>query len=338
MHSRSRLLVIVVPSLFALACAGESGGPIEDEIDDDRHAVATTFEGDEVTAVLDEAGVSPVLASEGTFVRLGVMWDHGDPLALEVRTSVDGSAWSAWQAPGVVHQEAGAHVGYLDVAAGGEAAFYQYRVVGGAAPSFVVLEPIDEVLVQPSDYSSAEEDVSLQTAAISTPIGAVRIHSRSEWGARAPRCSGGTHQPTRVTIHHTVTPNADSMSVPQRLRQIQAFHQDVRGWCDIGYNYLVSRDGRVWRGRGARTIGAHVSNANTGNVGISFLGTFTSSIPTAKSQCSAAKLIRRLHEDYPISLNRTDIKGHRQYGGTSCPGAKLYERIGRIITKSKYGC
>jgi hypothetical protein len=145
--------------------------------------------------------------------------------------------------------------------------------------------------------------------------------------------------PNRATIHHTVTPTNDSLTVPQRLRQIQAFHMSSNGWCDIGYNYLVSRDGRVWRGRGATRVGAHVANANTGNVGISFIGTYTSTAPTETQMCNTARLLRRLHMDHSaLALTRTDVKGHRQQGATSCPGDALYARIEKILRKARNGC
>jgi hypothetical protein len=129
------------------------------------------------------------------------------------------------------------------------------------------------------------------------------------------------------------------LSPQARLRQIQSFHMFTRGWCDIGYQYLISRDGRVWRGRGGSRLGAHVANNNTGNVGISFMGTHTSTRPTATQECQAAKLLSYLHRTWPaVALNRTDVKGHRQYGGTSCPGAALYNRIGAIVTKARNGC
>jgi len=167
----------------------------------------------------------------------------------------------------------------------------------------------------------------------------MRVYSRADWGARKPRCSSGTQTPVRATIHHTVTPTNDSMTPQARLRQIQAFHMFTQGWCDIGYNYLVSRDGRIWRGRGATTVGAHVDNFNTGNVGISFIGTYTATAPTETQMCQVAKLLRRLHEDFSgISLNRTDVKGHRQLGSTSCPGNALYNRIDKILRKARGGC
>src|SRR5262245_9594630 len=201
--------------------------------------------------------------------------------------------------PRVVSSEEGARAGHVDAAG---ASYYQYRVIAGrAAPTFVALEPIarmPEPMTGPVEAAPAADETEAQAAdvaagvgalvqGLTTPIGALTIHSREEWGGRAPRCSSAT-QPTRAAIHHTVTPNNDSLSPQARLRQIQSYHMDTQGWCDIGYNYLVSRDGRVWRGRGATTLGAHASGANTGNVGISFLGTYTSASIGSAQMCGGA--------------------------------------------------
>jgi len=75
-------------------------------------------------------------------------------------------------------------------------------------------------------------------------VGGANVNGRSVCGARAARCSS-SHRPNRVTIHHTVTPTHDRLSPQARLRQIHSYHQDVRGWCDIGYHFLVSRDGQA---------------------------------------------------------------------------------------------
>jgi len=46
-------------------------------------------------------------------------------------------------------------------------------------------------------------------------------------------------------VHHTATPLPDSVSVVTRLRGIQNYHIDTRGWCDIGYHYLVTEGDTV---------------------------------------------------------------------------------------------
>ena len=156
------------------------------------------------------------------------------------------------------------------------------------------------------------------------------IKSRNSWGAKTTRCTT-RHKPTKATIHHSVTPNNDSLSFQARLRQIQNFHQSVRGWCDIGYHYLISKDGSVWQGRNADLQGAHVGGNNHGNLGISFLGTFSNVKPSGAQLNSAAKLLRNIKSAYAIKINSSTIKGHRDYGGTACPGSSLYGKIAALI-------
>jgi hypothetical protein len=336
------MLAFVVP-----ACsAGEDGV-------DDHGNEWRTLEGDELVAYL---AASPTEQVQSGFRRVGFLWDATEDGALEVRTSIDGATWSAWATPTLVTSEEMARGGHVDAIVVGPdgsteddpvAHWYQLRQAAGrAAPTFVVIEPLVDIpeMIDPTesvpDTADADDgDYGQFSFVLSTPIGGLRVQSRADWNARAPRCSGGSHTPNRATIHHTVTPTNDSMSPAARLRQIQSFHMFTRGWCDIGYNHLVSRDGRVWRGRGVGTIGAHVANNNTGNQGISFMGTYTSTAPTQDQMCAAAKLLRWVHERYPaVSLSRTDVKGHRQYGGTSCPGDALYSRIDNILRKARSGC
>ena len=42
-----------------------------------------------------------------------------------------------------------------------------------------------------------------------------------------------------------------------RVRGTQNYHMDSLGWSDIGYNYLIGDDGRIYEGRGPWRQGAH---------------------------------------------------------------------------------
>src|SRR5690606_16377150 len=138
----------------------------------------------------------------------------------------------------------------------------------------------------------------------------------------------------RLTIHHTVTPNNDSLTMAARVRQIQAYHIDVRNYCDVGYHFLVGQDGLVYQGRPENKIGAHALGANTNNVGISFIGDFTSTEPSQAQLNAAATILRALSDEYGIALSRTKVKGHREVGqtSTSCPGQRLFNRLSELIS------
>jgi hypothetical protein len=322
----------------------------------EHEPVLVTLEGPAITETLDVDRASDALEAEKPFERLAVLFDAPDPTALEISTSADGNVWSDFAVPIVVFAEEGAHVANLDLPVA--AKFYRYRIRDmSIAPTYVAFSPIDVIPIaeegEVPDIIDAEEAELLGQAkalpeefegfgstssGISTRIGNVTVHGRDAWNARAPRCVSSM-TPTRVTIHHTVTPTNDSLSPQARLRQIQSFHMNSNGWCDIGYNFLVSRDGRLWRGRGSTRLGAHVANNNTGNVGISFMGTHTSVAITNRQMCNTAKLLAWLDVHRPaIALNRTDIKGHRQLGDTACPGTTLFGQLDRMVRWSRNGC
>ncbi|EDX09820.1 GD14167 [Drosophila simulans] len=66
-------------------------------------------------------------------------------------------------------------------------------------------------------------------------------------------------------------------------RVTQSRHMDTFNWGQIGYNFLVGGDGRIYEGRGWNYMGAHTRDNNNNSIGISFLGTFRRQEPTQKS-------------------------------------------------------
>jgi hypothetical protein len=340
-------IVVVVAALAG--CTGEiedPAHPLEERADDEA---LMTFEGAEVGEALDASLRSHVYELAVAPARIGLVWDAPEGASLELRARGETGAWSSWQAPTITFDEDGSFAGHVDLADG--ATRLQFRVTSVAdAPSWLSLYAIDEIVdsagaelplfdLEEDDDEDDEDVVDEEIGTVEHALSSgVKIHSRKSWGAKPAKCYVPKTSPFRATIHHTVTPTNDSYSPQKRLRQIQSFHMYSNGWCDIGYNYLLSRDGRVWKGRGKGRLGAHVANNNTGNVGISFMGTHTSTSATKTQRCKVAGLLRWLHKQHPaIALNRSDIKGHRQYGSTSCPGGALYAQLDGIVKLAKKG-
>src|SRR5438270_297915 len=68
-------------------------------------------------------------------------------------------------------------------------------------------------------------------------------------------------------VHHTENPNGYGASeVPAMLLAIYVFHRFVRGWDDIGYNFVVDLYGRIWEARAGgideAVTGAHAGGFN----------------------------------------------------------------------------
>jgi len=278
-----------------------------------------------------ELMTSPPHQAPLAFRRVGVMFDSDRPGAIEVATSVDGVAWSSWRAIELRHIEVEGHGAFVgEVAVEGEAATrFKLRGTAGRATwaRVDVLAPVS------SEWEGDQGDeAGANTLSASLALPGVTIRSRADWNARAATCTS-SHTPKKLTIHHTDTPNADTLSVPARLRQIQSYHRDVRGWCDVGYHYLISADGQIWEGRPIAKLGAHTASANTNNVGIALIGAFEASPPSAAQVAATAALSRAIGKQYGITISRTTLKGHREQGSTAtdCPGAKTFALLASIV-------
>lgn len=159
--------------------------------------------------------------------------------------------------------------------------------------------------------------------------GSCRYVTRAEWGARAPRSSSymGNSVPY-VFIHHTAGAECNTTaSCMSQMRGIQNFHMDSRGWSDIGYSFLIGGDGNLYEGRGFNVQGAHTSGYNSVGYGISFIGDFTSKLPTSGAQNAYFRAVNDcLLPQRKISTSY-QMYGHRQPGTTACPGDTLYPTI-----------
>lgn len=128
-----------------------------------------------------------------------------------------------------------------------------------------------------------------------------------------------------IIIHCTDTrPNwwADRTSA-EKVAEVRRWHTEERGWSDIGYHFLIDRDGTVIEGRPLERVGAHVKGHNTGTIGISLFGGHGGSAGdqfldnfTEDQERALMQLIRQLQDNYPTITN---VSGHNQYAAKACP-------------------
>ncbi|KAM9326279.1 peptidoglycan recognition protein 1-like [Gastrophryne carolinensis] len=156
------------------------------------------------------------------------------------------------------------------------------------------------------------------------------IIRREQWGAQPPRCIHGLRTPVpQVLIIHTAGAfcfSADTCRA--QMRNVQHYHRNVKGWCDIGYNFLIGEDGRVYEGRGWRTLGTHSGEHNGRSIAISFMGNFMGRAPNMAALSAAQKLISCGVAKHHIKRSYV-LKGHRDVNPTLSPGDALY----RVIRK-----
>jgi len=132
-----------------------------------------------------------------------------------------------------------------------------------------------------------------------------------------------------ITVHHDgMTPFLanDENSSKVRIEKIRNAHRG-KGWGDIGYHFVIDREGRVWEGRPINWQGAHVGNRNEGNLGICCLGNFDEQAPTAAQMAALERQLKILMTMYGVPRSR--VKTHQEWPGakTACPGKSLQAQM-----------
>jgi hypothetical protein len=178
------------------------------------------------------------------------------------------------------------------------------------------------------------------------------IIARAGWGADEglKRCEIEYASSVRnAFVHHTATASDyTDAEAYQFVRSIYHYHTQSNGWCDIGYNFLIDRFGRVFEGRSGgidrAVIGAHAGGFNTASTGVSMLGTHTSTPMTGPARYALRSFLGwklDLHDVHPNMqiqvtsngstrypegqvVNLWTISGHRDVSTTACPGDMTY--------------
>ena len=109
----------------------------------------------------------------------------------------------------------------------------------------------------------------------------------------------------------------------EKVAEVRRWHTQDRGWSDIGYHYLIDRDGTVVEGRPIEKAGAHVKNHNSHSVGISLFGghggdqddSFEEHF-TPEQDRALRKLLAQLQMEYPSIKS---IRGHNAVSAKMCP-------------------
>lgn len=153
---------------------------------------------------------------------------------------------------------------------------------------------------------------------------ALDIITRSAWGARRRKGTADKVAPAEraaTMVHYSTGEELGRADTAEWVRQIQAHHMDANGWSDIGYNFLVDREGRIFEGRGWDVIGAHCSGYNTPAVGVCFLG---DDDPGQDVPQVARDSILAIHQENARRAGHAVARlGHRDKYATACPGDEL---------------
>jgi len=319
-----------------------SGGTFQDTI--------VTREGDgEITLSPDRTVgfyTSTVKLAPIDFVAVGSFWQATTPagtaITVALRSSPDGKAWSDWAVvPPMDAEREDSRLSYGELLYL-RGPYVQYRLTLSSKKTGVspVLSALTLVFIDSRRGNTAAQAQALAVA-VSPPTGPVII-PRSAWGADERLMTWPPEYRTvrKFVIHHTATPNGD-LDPAATVRAIYYYHAVTRGWGDIGYNYLIDTQGRIYEGRygGEGVVGGHAKQYAWGSIGVSLIGNYDEVAMTTAMERSLVELIAwkgNLHFVHPtergffIDRDLPNIFAHRDVAETTCPGRYAYARMQAI--------
>lgn len=281
---------------------------------------------------------------------------EGEGVGLELRT-FDGKEWSNWIESEDSGEEGkdGAPVQHSAIILSKDIHRVQYRfkLAGNQSEQSAAVN-LGEASLETVDTSKGptvqKRDTIWEklTSAFKGPSAQARsggpmVHSRLAWGS--PEAYGTPdwepeYEPlSKIVVHHTATTaTADSAAA---VRAIWHYHARSLGWGDIGYNYLVDRNGNIFQGRyydhqyasenNVDVVAGHVYGHNYGSSGIAVLGDFTNENPTLGIIHSVGDIAAFKGGAYGLNPGSgANLVGHRDLGQTACPGARLYPQLDSI--------
>jgi hypothetical protein len=300
--------------------------------------------------------------------HIAFSWRGAEGTGVSYRTVAPSGAVSQWQrAPEAHDMEVGTRH-FTAVLAVDRPVAVDWRP---AAPPGRWMGPVTFDYLNTLDGPRREVEGAVSTATAAAPK-APAIVTRAQWGANESQkrttgtCTRRFYDVQQLFVHHTAGSNFDS-NPKATMRAIYWYHTVRRGWCDIGYNFVIGRDGTIYEGRWARRYkpweahtsedesgravsGAHVSSFNSGSVGISLMGNFDISPIPPNMRRSLAELLAweaDRHDLNPLGTHTYRnpetgltrklpfIAGHRDAGQTACPGKYVYSTLNDIRGDTK---
>ena len=297
--------------------------------------------------------------------HIAFTWEGSHDSGVSYRTIDESGHASKWRVAPLDHDMETASTLYTGLIAVDRPVNVEYRkeLGTGKGAGDEWMGPITMESINTLDGPTRE--VAVTTAAQSDP-GAPDIVARSEWGAdeslksSTGGCTRTFHPLRQIFVHHTAGSNNDHNGAAT-MRAIYAYHTQSRGWCDIGYNFVIDWSGTIYEGRWARkyapwethdsedlsdhvATGAHVGGFNSGSVGISLMGNFTNVGPPPAMKNSLKSMLAWEADRHNLNPTGTHtfngrrmrvISGHRDAGQTACPGKRLYAQLPKLRRKTR---
>lgn len=128
-----------------------------------------------------------------------------------------------------------------------------------------------------------------------------------------------------VVVHCSATPASwyAGKTAAEKVAEIRRWHVQDRKWRDIGYHWIVDRDGTVLPGRAETVIGAGVEGHNRGVIHVCLIGGGGSSATDAFERnftAAQGSALRKVLASIRLRTPVRRVSGHNEWAAKACPG------------------
>lgn len=117
--------------------------------------------------------------------------------------------------------------------------------------------------------------------------------------------------------------SATKPSMDWGLREIRQSHKE-RGFLDVGYHFIIKRDGTIEAGRDEDVIGAHVEGYNSTSVGVCLVGGVDDRLkPEANFTPAQMQALRSLLVTLLAKYEGSILRAHHDVAPKACPSFDL---------------
>jgi hypothetical protein len=143
--------------------------------------------------------------------------------------------------------------------------------------------------------------------------------------------------PREAFVHHGAEGNAERVdTLPeqiQAMREIEAFHMDVRGWAAPAYHYVIFQSyhegvhARIFEARPVNRMPAAQLGHNPNTFAVCIYGNFQGDDDFKRNTRYALEVLLSQRPDLTGAAKLKTLGGHRDVVDTTCPGDAVYRAL-----------
>jgi len=175
----------------------------------------------------------------------------------------------------------------------------------------------------------------IEVTELDYPPGLGIVH-RAAWGWQPLEGTLPPHTIHYVTIHHGGEDFPIDKDPVEYLRNLQSWSRAEKNWIDIPYHFMIDLNGTIYETRPINYPGdTNTGYDPTGHALVCVMGNYENQILSEKQLEAVVALTTYLVRQFGVSLE--NIKGHKDYAETLCPGKDLYRYLldGTIVRRVK---